>query len=103
MRVSVTSLTLKLTKTMATLFTSCSYDKSMLQEFSNDQLLTRKSKLQQIGLFMLILLVVIVGSAFILESYFVAATSWAMIPALMEYGKKRKAFFIEFQNRKAIN
>ncbi|PKK38222.1 hypothetical protein BWI96_00020 [Siphonobacter sp. SORGH_AS_0500] len=88
---------------MAILFTSCSYDKSMLQELSNAQLLTRKSKLQQIGLFMLILLVVIVGSAFILESYFVAATSWAIIPALMEYGKKRKALFIELQNRKEVN
>ncbi len=59
--------------------------------------------MQRIGLFMLVLLIVIAGAAFTLESYLVAAISWAMIPALLEYRKKHKALMKEFQNRSLSN
>ncbi len=88
---------------MTTLLTSCAYDPSTLQGLSNDQLQTRKANMQRIGLFMLVFLIVIAGSAFMLESYFVAATSWAMIPALMEYSKKRKALQKEWKSRSRTN
>lgn len=55
--------------------------------------------MQQISLLMILLVAIIAGLAFVLESYFVAVTSWAMIPALMNYTKKRKALWMELQNR----
>lgn len=59
--------------------------------------------MQQIGLLMILLLTIVAGLAFVLESYFVALTSWAMIPALMDYTKKRKALWKELQNRSLRN
>ncbi len=88
---------------MTTLRTFCAYHPSTLQELSDDQLLRGKATLQRIGLLMLGLLAVIVGSAFMLESYLVAATSWAIIPALIEYSHKRKALLTEVQSRSRAN
>lgn len=88
---------------MTSILTSCSYKPTSPQQLSADELLIRKAKIQQIGIFMILLLVVIAGLAFVLESYLVAATSWAMIPALIEYTKKRKALWKELQNRSLLN
>jgi hypothetical protein len=76
---------------MASIFTSCPYDPLTLEGLSDQQLLTKRAKNQQMGLFMLVLVLLAVGIAFVLESYMVAVTSWALIPALEEYRKKRMA------------
>lgn len=54
------------------------------------------------ALFMLVLLVLIVGVAFKLESYLVGVVSWAMLPALDEYSRKRKAFNQQLQKRNLV-
>lgn len=59
--------------------------------------------MQQIGLLMILLLAIVAGLAFVLESYLVAVTSWAIIPTLMDYTKKRKALWKELQNRSLRN
>jgi hypothetical protein len=51
---------------------------------SNQQLLTKQSKNRQLGLFMLLLVLLVVGMAFVLESYMIAVAAWAQIPALDE-------------------
>lgn len=84
---------------MSTLFTSCPYDQFTLEGLSDSQLLAKQTKNRQVGLFMLLLLVLMVGMAFVLDSYLVAVTSWAMIPALDDYNKKRKAINKHLQKR----
>ncbi|GAB3768613.1 hypothetical protein GCM10028818_03330 [Spirosoma horti] len=84
---------------MTTLLTSCPYDQLTLEGLSANQLVAKQAKNRQVGRFMLLLLVLIVGMAFILDSYLVAVTSWAMIPALNDYNKKRKAINKHMQKR----
>ena len=84
---------------MSTLLTSCPYDQLTLEGLSDSQLLAKQTKNQQVGIFMLLLLVLMVGMAFRLESYLVAVTSWAIIPALDDYNKKRKAINRHVQKR----
>ncbi|GAB3491395.1 hypothetical protein GCM10027341_04310 [Spirosoma knui] len=84
---------------MTSLLASCSYDQLTLEQLSDDQLLVKRTKNRQLGVFMLSLLVLVVSMAFVLESYLVAITSWAMIPALEEYSKKRKAINSQLQKR----
>lgn len=84
---------------MLTFFTSCSYDQFTLDQLSDQQLIARRAKNQQAGFFMLLLLVLMVGLAFVLESYLVAVATWAMIPALDDYTKKRKAINRQLQKR----
>ncbi|GAB3540844.1 hypothetical protein [Spirosoma fluminis] len=84
---------------MTSLLTSCSYDQLTLEQLSDSQLLAKRTRVRQLGAVMLLLLVLVVSMAFVLESYLVAITSWAMIPALEEYNKKRKALNNQLQKR----
>lgn len=84
---------------MRALLTSCPYDSLTLDQLSNDQLLVKRTNNQKIGGFMLLLLVLTVGLAFIFESYLVGVASWALLPALDEYSKKRKALSKQLQKR----
>lgn len=51
------------------------------------------------GIFVLALIILMVAMAFVLESYLVAAGSWAMIPAIDDYRKKRKAINNQLRKR----
>ena len=84
---------------MTTLFSACPFDQLSLDQLSNHEVLAKQAKIQQMGYVMLLLLALFVGMAFVLSSYLVAASSWALIPALADYNKKRKAIKRQIQKR----
>lgn len=84
---------------MTTFFSPCLSDQRDFDQLSNDEVLAKQAKIQQMGYFMLLLLVLFVGMAFALSSYLVAASSWALIPAFTDYSKKRKAVKQQLQKR----
>ncbi|AKD55674.1 hypothetical protein [Spirosoma radiotolerans] len=84
---------------MPTLLTSCPYDQLSLEQLSDQKLLARRARNQQVGFFILMLIVLTVGMAFVLESYLVAVAGWGLIPAVDDYTKKRKAINLQLQKR----
>ncbi|WP_461102044.1 hypothetical protein [Spirosoma koreense] len=84
---------------MLTLFASCPYDQLSLDQLSDSQLLAKRARNRQLGIYVLLLLILTIGMAFVLESYLVGVASWAMIPAMNEYSKKRKAIIRQLQKR----
>ncbi len=84
---------------MSTFFSACLVDQRSLDQLTDNAVLAKQASIQRIGYFMLLLLVFFVGMAFVLSSYLVAASSWALIPALADYSKKRKAIKQQLQKR----
>lgn len=82
--------------------TSCAYDQLTLAQLSSNDLLKKQTKNQQMGGFLLVLMVFMLAMAFVLQTYLIGVTTWALIPALAEYGKKRKAINQEMQKRNLI-
>ncbi|GAB3984004.1 hypothetical protein GCM10028806_58330 [Spirosoma terrae] len=87
---------------MTALSSPCSFEQLALDQLSDNEVLTKKAKIQQMGFFMLLLLVMFVSMAFVLSSYLVAASSWALIPALATYNRKRKAIAVQLQKRSLL-
>lgn len=79
--------------------TSCPYALLPVDQLTDEQLLTRKTKTRQMSGVILLLMLFMVVMAFFLEAYLVAACSSAVIPALDEYEKKRKAIANELRKR----
>ncbi|GAB3800492.1 hypothetical protein GCM10028819_25920 [Spirosoma humi] len=82
--------------------TSCAYDQLTLAQLSSKDLLTKQTRNQQLGGVLLLLMVLMLGMAFVLQTYLIGVTTWALIPALAEYGKKRKAINQELQKRNLV-
>ncbi len=80
-------------------FSPCLLDQQSLDQLSDEQVFAKQAKIQQVGYWLLLLLVLFVGMAFIVNSYLVAASSWALIPALADYRKKYKAINGQLQKR----
>ncbi|GAB3022389.1 hypothetical protein [Spirosoma pulveris] len=67
-----------------------------VDQLTDEQLFIRQTKTRQMSGVVVILMLLM---AFMLEAYFVAACTSAMIPALDEYEKKRKAITNELRKR----
>ena len=87
---------------MPTLFASCHYDQLALERLSDKALLQKNVKNRRMGGFGLMLLVLLVGMAFVVEPYLLAITSWPIMLVLDEYEKKRKAINKQLQKRSLI-
>jgi hypothetical protein len=81
---------------------SCQFDQLTLDQLSDKQLLVKQTKNRQMGGVVLTLIVLMLAMTFILENYLVAVTTWAMIPAVDEYVKKRKAINKQLQKRNLV-
>ena len=78
---------------------ACQYDQLTLAELSEEALLVRRTKNRQMGGVMLAMIVLMLVMTLILENYLVAVTTWAMIPAVDQYVKRRKAINQQLQKR----
>jgi hypothetical protein len=79
--------------------TSCPYALLPVDQLTDEQLLIRKTKTRQMSGVVIMMMLFIAVMAFFMEAYLVAACSSAMIPALDEYEKKRKAIASELRKR----
>ncbi|ADB36144.1 hypothetical protein [Spirosoma linguale] len=70
-----------------------------VDQLTDEQLLIRKAKTRQMSGVVVMLMLLMVVMAFVLEAYMVAACTSAMIPALDDYEKKRKAIVNELRKR----
>lgn len=84
---------------MTTFFSACSSNQLSLDQLSNKEVLAKQARIKQIGYIILLLLALFVGMALVLSSYLVAASSWALIPAVADYNKNRKAIKRQLQKR----
>ncbi len=84
---------------MTSFFSACLVDQLSLDQLADNEVLAKQASIQRVGYFMLLLLALFVGMAFVLSSYLVAASSWALIPAFADYSKKRKAIRLQLQKR----
>ena len=80
-------------------WTSCPYDQSTLAGLSNDQLLRKRIRNRQAGIVMLALIALVLVMSLALANYLVAVTTWALIPALDDYMKRRKAINAQLTGR----
>ena len=78
---------------------ACQYDQSTLAHLSDEQLLIRRTKNRQMGGVVLAMIVLMLVMTLILANYLVAVTTWAMIPAVDQYVKRRKAINQQLQKR----
>lgn len=79
--------------------TSCPYALLPVDQLTDEQLLIRQTKTRQMSGVVIMLMLLMVVMAFFLEVYLVAACTSAMVPALDEYEKKRKAIRKELRKR----
>lgn len=70
---------------------TCLYDQLTLSGLSDEQLLARRNKNRQAGGVILALIVLMLAMSLIVANYLVAVTTWAMIPAVDDYIKRRRA------------
>jgi hypothetical protein len=81
------------------LWASCPHDQTTLSQLSDEQLLVRRTRNRQRGGVILALIVLMLAMSFVLANYMVAVTTWAMIPAIDQYVKRRKAINQELLSR----